>query len=415
MSNQMIELRQRHAATLDEAEALVNLTETENRDFTEKEQVQYDGFLVEAEQLNGRIERLENLRAQRANVSQATIEPAKRAQAPSVLKIPRGDTEKRALAHWIRTADIGGVRHMQDGENSIYLGYEQRASNDTTMNITTDADGGYVVPTGHYNGVIAKRDEASIIDRVGLRRIPGIGTTVNVPVDNEADGEFVSTAESSGYDRDAPAINQVAFTLVKYTKKVDLTVELMEDEESRLLAFLEDFIGRGMAKTHNNLLLTEVAANGTALQTFASATAIAVDELEPIIFDEALGNYLDDAGSVAWVMQRAVHGEIILIDDANTRRYAANTTMDGNGGFSPSLLGYPVLYSAKSGATAASAKSLYFGNWNFVGLYEAPGFSILRDPYTRSSFGEVILNYMFRADYGVLQAEAIGYGVHPSA
>ena len=93
----------------------------------------------------------------------------------------------------------------------------------------------------------------------------------------------------------------------------------------------------------------------------------------------------------------------------------AQTMMDGNGGFSPSLLGYPVVYSAKSGATAASAKSLYFGNWNFVGLYEAPGFSLIRDPYTRSSFGEVILNYMFRCDYGVLQAEAIGYGVHPSA
>ncbi len=85
------------------------------------------------------------------------------------------------------------------------------------------------------------------------------------------------------------------------------------------------------------------------------------------------------------------------------------------GGPGPDLLGFPVRYSQKSGATAASAKSVYFGNWNFVGYREAPGFSLIRDPYSRAANGEVILNYMFRADYAVLVAEAIGYGVHPSA
>lgn len=395
------ELRARKGDLLDQARALVEAAEGEDRDLGDEEKNSYQDYLDQAKELEERIKRLETM-----------PEPAVR-QPPAVIE-QRGDDETQALGRFIRRGDMGAVRHLQDGDNSIYLGLEQRASNDTTMNITTDADGKYAVPTGHFQGVIARRDEAMLTNRLGVRRIPGIGTTVNVPVDNEDDGEFVSTAESIGYDRDAPALTQVAFTLVKYTKKVDLTVELLEDEDSRLMVFLEDFVGRGMAKTHNNLLLTEVAANGTSLKTFASATVIAVDELEPIIFNEALGNYLDDAGSVGWVMQRAVHGEIILLDDANMRRYAQNAIPD-MGGLVPMLLGYPVFYSAKSGATAASAKSVYFGNWNYVGLYEAPGFSIIRDPYTRSSYGEVILNYMFRADYGTLQAEAIGYGVHPSA
>jgi HK97 family phage major capsid protein len=167
-----------------------------------------------------------------------------------------------------------------------------------------------------------------------------------------------------------------------------------------------------MAKTHNSLLLTEAAANGTALKTFASATVIAVDELEPIVYNDALEAYLDDTGSVAWVMRRSVHGEIALLDDASTRRYANN---QGGNEMGPSLLGFPIAYSVKSGATAASAKSVYFGNWNYVGFREAPGFSVIRDPYSRAGYGELILHYMFRCDYGVLQAEAIGYGVHPSA
>ena len=235
---------------------------------------------------------------------------------------------------------------------------------------------------------------------------------MNVPLDDEDDGEFIATTESAGFDRDAPALGQKAMTLVMYTKKVDLTYQLLRDEDSRLMAFLDDFVGRGLAKTHNDLLLTEVAANGTAFKTFASATVIAVDELEVITYNEALSNYLDDTRSAAWVMQRAVHGEIVLLDDANTRRYANNQMGNEMG---PNLLGFPVKYSAKSGATAASAKSVYFGNWNFVGLREDPGITMLRDPYTRSSYGEVILNYYFAAVYGVLQAEAIGYGKHPSA
>lgn len=394
------ELRQQRAATLESVKALVELAEKENRDFTADEKALYESKMAEAESLLTRAERIEKT----SNIIEAR-------QAPVV--IPKlGDNEMRALGAWIKRGDWGGVSHMRDSENGIWLGgSESRASNDTTMNITTAADGGDAVPTGHFNQIIARRDDAMITTRLGVRRIPGVGTSVNVPIDNEADGEFVSTNESGDYDRDAPAISKVTFTLVKYTKKVDLTVELLEDEESRLLPFLEDFVGRGMAKTHNSLLLTEVAANGTALKTFASATVIAVDELEPITYNEALGNYLDDSGSAAWVMQRAVHGEIVLLDDANTRRYA-NNQMGGPG---PELLGFPVVYSAASGATAASTKSVYFGNWNYVGLYEAPGFSLIRDPYTRGGQGEVLLYYMFRCDYGVLIAEAVGYGVHPSA
>ena len=387
------ELRAKRAELLDDAKAMVEAAEAEDRDLTEEEAPEYDELVQNAQGLESRIKRLESM-----------PEPAEppgenRIGMPSVNKIGLGDTEERAYCHFLRTGDDGGIREL-------------RASNDTTMNITTDADGGYAVPTGHYQGIIARRDEAMLADKLGVRNIPGVGTTVNVPVDNEDNGEFVSTAESNQYDRDAPALTQVTMTLVKYTKKVDLTVELLEDEDSRLMAFLDDFIGRGMAKTHNSLLLTEVAASGTTLKTFASATDIAVDELEPVIYNDDLAVYLDDAGSVAWVMRRTVHGEIVLLDDASVRRYANNQMGNELG---PNLLGFPTYYSQKSGASAASAKSVFFGNWNFVGVRNSPGFSMIRDPYTRASYGEVILNYMFRTVYEVLVGEAIGFGVHPSA
>ena len=382
MENKVIEIRRKRAELLDEARKLAD------GELTDEVRAKVDELMTLADTLEKDAQREERL---------ARLVVPK--GAPNLNQLPLGDSEERAFAHWLKTGDDGGIREL-------------RASNATSMNITTAEDGGYAVPTGHYQGIIARRDEGMLALKLGVRRIPGKGTTVNIPVDNEDDGEFVSTAESSENDQDAPAITQVPSTLVKYTKRIDLTVELLEDEDSAILNFLNDFVGRGLAKTHNSLLLTEVAANGTSLKTFASATVIAVGEPENIVYADALDPYLDDGGSVGWVMRRSVHGEIIGLGSTSIPYYRSNPFGDA---IRPTLLEFPVLYSYKSGATAASTKSVYFGNWNYVGYREAPGMTVIRDPYARAAYGEIRLHYMFRCDYNVLVAEAIGYGVHPSA
>ncbi len=78
-------------------------------------------------------------------------------------------------------------------------------------------------------------------------------------------------------------------------------------------------------------------------------------------------------------------------------------------------MGYPVYFTEKAAAVAASAKPVFFGNFNYMGYREAPGFTVLRDPYSNAHTGQITLRYYFRCKYLVLQAAAIGYGVHPSA
>ncbi len=300
-----------------------------------------------------------------------------------------------------KAGDARFVSFLRD-RNSIGT-LEIRASNDTDMNVGTPADGGYAVPTGHYPRIIAKRDEQMLAQMLGVMTIPGIGTTVNVPVDDEDDGEFVSTAEANAYDRDAPALNQRAMTLIKYTKKIELSVET-EYDALGLLTFIEQFVGRGMAKTHNGLLLTEVAASGTKFKDFASNAAIAAGELENIVGNDTLGNYLTDGASASWVMRHSTQWAINAIT-ADSRFYYRDT---GTG-----LLGYPVRRTNKAGAIGAAAKSVFFGDWSYVGLREEPQYSVLRDPFTLAHLGQVRLIYMFRTVYKVLQAGAVGYGLHP--
>lgn len=405
------ELRARHAALLDEARVLIEAAEAEDRDLTEDEQTQYDQRLQSANELELRINRIESL-------PEST--PPLRGSAPNVNRLPLGDSEIRAMGHFIKTGDAGGVRHLISGEGEgggpeirvhVPTSLELRAT-DEIMNIAAAGDGGAAVPTGFVGRIAARRNGIRLSDRLGVEMVPGTGTTVNYPYENADPVVFAATSEqvdglTNTYERDRPTLATKAFTLAKKTKKLVLTEELLQDEDANLMGFIADHIGRAIGLTHNSLLLTEVAASGTALKTFASATVIASGEPEAMVFHSTAAYYLDDAGSIAWVMLPAVYGEIVLLLDATPRAYWSALGAKGE------LLGYPVHYSAASGATAASTKSVYFGNWRYVGMREDPALSLIRDPYTTD--GVVNLKYSFRTCYGVLIAGAIGYGVHPSA
>lgn len=405
MANMMLDLRERWATAVKQAEALVNKAEAADRDFTADEQAAYDQHRAEAASLRARFERMEATAADQGAASQ----PVRSFGAPTHLQIPRGDNWANAFAHWVQKGDRSGLESNAIGQVGGMESYTiHAASNATDMNITTAADGGNTVPTGFYNQMIARRDETMLAAKLPLLRVPGQGTTVDVPVDDEADGEFVATSEAANFDLDAPAVAKKSLTLALYSKYTDVSYQLLDDSAITLLDFLADFVGRGMAKTHNDLLLTEVAANGTAFKTFASATAIAFGEPEDIVGNNDLANYLDDEAAAAWVMRSATHWDIKSIVGSD-RQYAMNSD---NG---KTLLGYPVLYSQKAAATAASAKDVYFGNWRYVGFREAPGLTFIRDPFTVAIKGQVRLLWHFRTVYKVLQAEAIGYGVHPSA
>jgi HK97 family phage major capsid protein len=249
---------------------------------------------------------------------------------------------------------------------------------------------------------------------LGVRPVPGVGTTVNYPFENADPSVFAATAEQDDsyaqtYERDvAPVLDTKAFTLAKKTKKLALTEELMDDEDANLLAHVADSVGRGLGITHNSLLMTEVAANGTSLKTFASASAIAAGEPENVVFNDTLSYYLEEDDSIGWVIRPTTMGAIASIT-GNARLYAETP----GGSRNREILGYPAFYSNQAAAVAASAKSMYFGNWYYVGMREDPALRFLRDPYTTD--GIVYLKYSFRAVYGVLIAGAVGYGEHPTA
>ncbi len=412
-------LLQERADLVAEGKRLFDAAEREDRDLTAAEKDRDDAINARLTAISADLQRHENRRAR---------EMASTGQAPAFNRLSRGDDEVKALAHFFRTGDVGGVKSLlqpdEDGKGGPAVtlqlpgfaeqtrpGYKA-AVTDSTMNITTDADGKYGVPVGLVNDIVNRKNESDLTVKLGLRQVPGKGTTVNYPLDGADPEVFGATNEqadnhSVSYERNAGVMGLKAFTLAKKSRKVELTEELLEDNDINVLAHIADRVGREIAKTHNSMLITEVAANGTALKTFASATVIAAGEIEPIVFNDALSYYLADGGSIAWVTRPSTFGAIAALR-GDPRIYAQTPA----GSFQRQLMEYQVHYSQAPAAPAASAKPIYFGNWNYVGWREAPELRFIVDPY--SVDGLVILKYSFRAVAGVLQAAAVGYGVHPT-
>lgn len=358
------------------------------------------GFDMDA-LLNAFDERLEAKFAERATEVKAVTETP---SAPAIIT-KRGDSMKDAFAHWMKTGDKKAVAGLVTQNDMGQEVVEIKASNATDLNTTTAADGGNTVTDDMHSEIIRRADEMSLATRAGVRRFRSSANVLDIPIDNEADSEFVSTTEANTFDEDAPAIGQKVLTKVAYTKYTDVSYQLLEATSADVMDFVMDRVAIGKAKTDNNLLITEVETNGTQFKIFAGTAAIAVDELEPIALNNTNAYYVQNPSDAKWIMAPATHQAIQLLDDTSIRRYLGNQQ-----GGAREILGSEVLYSNKCEAIGSGLKPVLFGNFNYVAQLEDPSLQFLRDPYTVAVSGQVRLLWYYRTAFGVLQAGAVGYG-----
>ena len=113
-------------------------------------------------------------------------------------------------------------------------------------------------------------------------------------------------------------------------------------------------------------------------------------------------------------MRKATAGAVAALQagsSAGMFMYGPNPAGDPNPS-NMSLFFSPVHFAPTVPAVAASAKSLIFGNFEFMG-YREVGLSMQRNPFKTQ--GIVYLEYHYYIKYAVTQAEAIRYGTHTSA
>lgn len=324
--------------------------------------------------------------------------------APTTIK-SRGEPDyASAWLHYIRTGEAAKLRAAK-----------------AALQEGTTTEGGYLVPDGVYNGVIAKRDEESIISRLNVRRVNWRGDKYNFPTEDTSMTKFTIIAEENAITaaENEPTFGQVAITIYHFKKLIKVSQELLEDENSDLEAHLMDQVGRALADTENYYALIGggstapqgVFVGGTAGLTLDSASAIGAGEV-PELMGKLGTPYHNGAVFVmkpsTWFYLKGLSSTSQFVFTDGISRLSG--TVDG-----PTLEGYPVILNSNVAAIGASAKSMLFGNFGYLGWVENRALTLQRLNELYAGNGQVGLLFRCRFGCAVLQSEAFQYATHPTA
>ena len=375
-----VDLRRKADALHQRAEDLDAMANAERREMSDDERAEYETALTEFRRLDAAATRAEELQR---TPQEGDIE------APNInLGRSKERNEERAFGKFLR------------GHSGEAASFNLRASNAVDMVEGTPAAGGYAVPVGLSNRIIAKANDALLADKLGVRNIPGKGLLVNAVTQAGTTNPFVLTAEKAQKDKDSPTLAQVPFQLVKYTKVIPVTTELLEDNDANLVGFIEQYASEAMAETENSLLVaaavrTAAPAGFTVVPLPAGLTANAADLFS--IFYALQEPY---ASRAKWLMNRSALGGYSSIQG---QPFVFNGSPQGGNG---QLFGAPVYTVGDLPALGANSKSIIFADWSYMGRRRGDSIGFLRDPYSRSLENVVNFIYEFRAAYAVLQPEA---------
>jgi len=249
------------------------------------------------------------------------------------------------------------------------------------------AEGLPMVPQDALNGIIALRNELSVVSRGGFVRYQTDKQIFNIPREATAMTAMALIAEEGAYVVNEPAFALLPITVLKYGSMISATEELLEDQ-NLFMPWFTTACGRAWALTENLQFYTtcDVAGNGTV--TGAASDTLTLAEfntwfwgLTPPYRDGAV--IIMNIGTMA-----ALNGLLVATP------YALGAYPDAPRGVMglQSIMGTPIhLVADWIIYTGAAALGLVLSHINpaFAGVVERRGMTIKVDPYGDSLNGRI--------------------------
>jgi len=287
------------------------------------------------------------------------------------------------------------------------------------LTVGTAATAGNLAPAEYVNEIIKIIEEFSPVRSVARVRqttnkeIEVPQKTANFAAAWTAEGG--SRTETTGY---TTALNTIP-THELYAL-VDISSQLLEDSAFDMEAEMNLEFAEQFAKAEGNAF---ISGNGTNKPTgitngstvgstaAAAAAAIATDDLINLMHDIKTP-YMSGA---TFMFNRQTLGEIRKLKDT-AGQYIFQTGFSGQAGVPNSILGSPYVEAPDVADIAADAKSVIYGDFRRgYMIVDRVALSVLRDPYSQASSGNV--RYIARRRVGgeVVLAEAMRVLTHPSS
>ena len=406
--NEMKAVRGKHA---DRYEELVNLAETENRDWTNNEQEEADLCKREVERLDGKIERRqahEDMIARQAQMGGTSVSEAK-----EINKINRSFSLSRAVqaasfgkalegaeAEWSQeAAKEYQMRGLQmSGQIGIPASALYRAGAADDFQAGSGDGSGFVATT--VPGVIDALRTPTMAERIGVTTINNATGNLKFPrVSAKAAGTEeteVSADAASGLELDEVTLSPIRVAAnTKYSKQLILQGGAQVD------AMISRELAAGINETIDKAVFAKAAASAGTIVDKADAALTSADvyAMQKAVL-AAGGDLARCAYVVSPTGMTVIKGEAAV---ASVSALVNNNQLDGyNTFYTPNLI------DADTGGAGEGA--LLFGDFG-LGLVMAffGGIDLLVDPYSNAGTAQIALHVNKFYDVDVRQADALAY------
>lgn len=384
----IVEMREKRAKLWATMEGFLDTHRNEKGVLSAEDDATYAAMEKDLDDLTNEIHRMERRDAREAELSRPVNRPLTEKPEKSA------EPEKTGRASNAYREDFG--RHLR-GKMPIH----------NVLSESTDADGGYLVPTEFEHQIVTELEESNII-----RSIARVITTHHdrkIPI---AVGHSVATwtAENAAYTESNPTFGQKQIDAFKLTDLLRVSVELLQDAEFDLESYISAEIARAFGVAEEQAFCVGTGANqptgiftangGAVGVTAAAASTVTADELISLIY--ALKSpYRRNAK--------------FLMNDATVS--AIRKLKDGNGvylwqpalqaGQPDKLLGFDLVTSPYAPTMETGALPIAFGDFNNYWIGDRMGRTVQRLNELYATNGQIGFVATERVDGKVILPEGI--------
>ena len=394
-----VELRQERANLITEANNMLELCKTEERDFNESEQVSYNDKMESIDKLAKNIETVE--RQEKLN---AEIASKASTQAPSNEKEVRNFSFFKAVNDFTNGKLEGLEREMHEeavnearsaGRTINGLGIPSFML-ESRDNVTQA--GSAIAPTNVLGFADAMR-EASVFDKVGATILTGLSANTTIPVTGASSVEWEGEVDDAA-DGGAQ-FGKVELTPTRLASYVNISKQLLlQNGAAAEQAIIRD-LGRATAQKMDAAIfktagvagapdsLGELATGTFTEASYAANASIMNDFVEAeTVLAEAGGL----VGNLAYVAHPA------LMADLKRSAQVASVTPGMQGSL---INGYPTYFTNGCTKTGTASADFYFGDFSKLYMGMFGGLDIMVDPYSVAVNGQTRLVLNQYMDWGV--------------
>ncbi|MDI3341600.1 MAG: phage major capsid protein [Sphaerobacter sp.] len=402
----VLELRRQRAALVEQARAILETAERENRDLSGEEREKWDRIMADVDALKERIDRMEALAAHEEDLRRLTSAPER--PEPGHAGRPTQDEEREAFRAWLRYGMAGLTPEQRAVMQRRYaeLPPEQRA-----LGEATGAAGGFLVPEQFQAQIETAMQAYGGIRQTRVTVVPTTnGDPMPWPTANDVAEAGELLAEGTAVAEADPSYGQVTVGAYTFSSKlVRVSVQLLQDSAIDIEAWLAQRLGERLARGTSRYFTTGTGSGQpqgvvTAAHvghTAATTNAITYDDL--VQLQASLDAAYDT--NAQWMLSKPALVAIKQLKDNQGRPL----WLPGLAMREPdTILGKPYVVSAEMDGLVANGKPVIYGDFSKFLIRDVRGVTLLRLQERYAEYLQVGFLAFSRHDSRLLDA-----GTHP--